>query len=172
MTKYTTCISRNVAQLLRPELLSEKTCIISINEPHSLDGDSELYPNWYKVHRTRFWDVVERLPQGIALAGHPPGDIDPINEEQAKEMAAFIRENWDSNIIVHCRAGISRSAAVARVLMELGWEDLLQLRGLPWILTGEHRTNVSRANITVVNLLRHQFPEILPEGALPSLTVK
>jgi hypothetical protein len=103
MTKYTTCVSRTVAEQLTPNMFPDKTCIISINEPDAYDGDAKLHPNWYKVFRTRFWDVTRVLDEGFQMAGHPSGEkIYPINEEQAKEMAQFIKENEDSTIIVHC----------------------------------------------------------------------
>ena len=155
---------------LRPEMFPEKTCVISINEPESNDGDANLHPNWYKVFRIRFWDVTKRLESGFVLAGHPATAIDPMTEDQAKELADFIKENEDCTILVHCRAGISRSAAVARFLMERGWADISQYEGfIPPYITGRmptERTNVSRANIHVLSLLRHQFPDMLPEGAV------
>jgi len=136
-------------------MFPEKTCVISINEPDAKDGDAKLHPDWYKVFRTNFWDVTRRLEQGISLAGHPAIAIDPISPEQAREMATFIKENEDCTILIHCRAGISRSAAVARVLMEMGWEDLPNGYKLPPMEFGTN--NVSRANIEVMSQLRKQF---------------
>lgn len=156
MTKYTTCVSRLTAEMLKPELFPNNTCLISINEPDAYDGDAKLHPKWYKVFRTKFWDVTRVLDEGIQMAGHPSGEkIYPINEEQAKEMAQFIKDNEDCTIIVHCRAGVSRSAAVARVLMEMGWKDFPNnLRVVPMEFGP---TNVSRANIEVMSKLRKQF---------------
>ena len=42
-----------------------------------------------------------------------------FNEEMAKKILAFLNKNSDNNILIHCRAGISRSAAVARFASEL-----------------------------------------------------
>lgn len=42
--------------------------------------------------------------------------------EHAKQIADFIRKNSDKTILVHCEAGVSRSAAVCSVLHDLGWE--------------------------------------------------
>lgn len=44
------------------------------------------------------------------------------HRDHAKAIAEFIRKHEDKNILVHCEAGVSRSAAVCRVLEEMGWE--------------------------------------------------
>lgn len=44
------------------------------------------------------------------------------HRDHAKAIAEFIRKHEDKSILVHCEAGVSRSAAVCRVLEEMGWE--------------------------------------------------
>jgi hypothetical protein len=41
-----------------------------------------------------------------------------ITDEQAKELAGFIHRNIDKSFLIHCRAGVSRSGAVAVFVCE------------------------------------------------------
>lgn len=147
--KYTTHVSRNVAQRLDPKLFPPETCIISINEPEANDGDARLAPEWFKVLRVRFWDVIKES-ESVG------GKIFPMTEEQAKEIATFIKENWDRSILVHCRAGISRSAGIVEVLQMLGWQ-ILPIEMRPYYMNS---TDVSFGNVHVKRLLMNQFPEL------------
>lgn len=76
------------------------------------------------------------------------------NAEHAKAIADFIRRHWDRHVIVHCEAGVSRSAAVCEVLVRLGWGY-------------KSYTSFGRgmANPLLVRLLLREFPELLPVSA-------
>ncbi len=128
-----------------------EACLISITEPGN--PAPKLLGPWKNIFRIAFWDVAERLDVGFILAGHTEGPIEPIKWEQSKAIADFIRAHWDDNIIVHCLAGKSRSAAVVRVLMELGWSELK---------TGFQAYNQDAANPTVYRLLKDHFGELHP----------
>ncbi len=49
----------------------------------------------------------------------------PINENQAKDIVAFAKKNWEEAelIVVHCNAGISRSSAVGKAISEIYQPD-------------------------------------------------
>ena len=47
------------------------------------------------------------------------GKILPISEEQSKEVFNFIEKNKGKDFLIHCKAGISRSAAVGRFIVEM-----------------------------------------------------
>jgi hypothetical protein len=153
--KYTVNIPRYIAEFSSATHFDAdgEACLISITEPGG--PEANLLGSWSDVFRTAFWDVTNSR-WGMAIAGQPDEMIDTMMEGQAKTMAEFIRKHWDENIIVHCKAGISRSAAVVRVLTELGWQL--------------HPTckyhDQSGYNSTVYGLLKRQFPELLPEGAV------
>lgn len=64
---------------------------------------------------------------GIFVAFADSDDTDCINNKQAKEIVQFIADNEGKFFIVHCFAGVSRSAAVAKFINEyydLGLVDL------------------------------------------------
>lgn len=71
-----------------------------------------------------------------------------INEKQAEEIASFLTRHRGKHIFVHCAAGISRSGAVAEVVLEAFPE--YHDRG--WSLTGE--TSTRHANTTVKRMLK------------------
>ena len=77
------------------------TVIISITD----DGEPLAKLPDAITFRTQFYDVTEPLLFGGTW-------LKPIRQETARELARFIREHKDSNFLVHCRAGVSRSAAV------------------------------------------------------------
>lgn len=129
-----------------------EACLISITEPGSLDAKTK--EGWADILRISFWDITRPIKQGFVLAGQPDEELEPIFDEQAKTIAEFIKKNWDADIIVHCKAGISRSAAVVRVLYELGW-DMHPFR--------VHDTG--GYNVVVFNKVKREFPELLPIGA-------
>lgn len=83
--------------------------MISMGEPDAKEGDPKIQDGWHDVLRLSFHDIT---PDTL--------DIDNsytlMNEGDAIKIVNFVREvapNVDG-IIVHCRADISRSAAVAK----------------------------------------------------------
>ena len=68
----------------------------------------------------RQWDLKIPLDMTFPIvfhdARHPVSYRDqyyvPISDRQGFELAEYIKENRTSNFIVHCNAGVSRSAAV------------------------------------------------------------
>ena len=145
----------------KPSEIVQPTCIISINEP----GEPEAAlretvfeaPGWDDILRVAFWDVTKPISRSVWGPQHVGKEVEvyePMTEEQGKLIADFIRKNWDSSIIVHCRAGISRSAAIVRLLLELGWQEGTEVR--------VH--DQSGYNIHVYSTLKKHFPELLPIG--------
>jgi protein tyrosine phosphatase len=121
MIKYTKNFSREHAEELDPKHYPN-TCFISINNPpHILSphrkeiskGPAQLQKGWMDVLQIEFWDVTRDVL-----------NYTPITEEQAETIAKFIKLYYDKNIFVHCEAGVSRSAAVVTILLELGWKPL------------------------------------------------
>ena len=82
--------------------------VISITEPGSSFGEAKLLDGWFAVHRANFHDVDPARPYGEPHV--------PMNERHTKGIVAFIHEVAPhvEGILVHCKAGVSRSAAVAK----------------------------------------------------------
>lgn len=157
MEKYTVHIPRFLAEHLNANNFDSdgEACLISINYPGN--PEVNLKQPWTDILRMCFWDVTRRLEVGYSLAGHPVGPIDPMTEEEAKQIADFIKKHKDENIIVHCEAGKSRSAAVVRLLLELDWNMH------PVV---QPNYDLSGYNIHVYSLVKRHFPELLPKGAV------
>lgn len=147
--KYATYIPRYMAENTNSYAYDAdgKASLISITEPGG--PEAALVQPWGAVLRIAFWDVTKRLEEGFSLASHPPGPIDPMTSATAYSMASFISVNYNMNIVVHCRQGKSRSAAVVKVLLDLGWEMH------PTILPSHP---IEGYNKHVYALLRQQFP--------------
>lgn len=100
-------VSRRYAERFEPE--HENWYLISIETPGSQYGDTPNYEQ-YKDHFIQEFHDVERGRNGLEY----------FTEEHAKVLISFV-ENWkyndeECNILVHCDAGISRSAAIGRFL--------------------------------------------------------
>lgn len=95
---------------------------ISITDPATKNGvgygEANLFPSEQRLDtlRLEFYDITEST-----------GHYYPVSKEQAQQIVDFIKE-WKDKvklIVVHCEAGISRSAAVAAALSKwLNNEDL------------------------------------------------
>ena len=89
--------------------------LISISEPVQ-DGYSDEKLSDEEVQgfkdslRVKFWDIEEDFC-----------DYKIISDEVALEIQNFILKNIENRFIVHCRAGVSRSAAVGRAIECIKW---------------------------------------------------
>lgn len=92
--------------------------VISISEP--AEGPAPLKEGWEKVLRLVFHDAD--LKNGIVrtVSATLPGEQYTVfDEAMAKQVVDFYRDNIKDtqlNLLVHCHAGISRSAGVALAL--------------------------------------------------------
>ena len=85
----------------------DESAVISISTPdekYNLNIYSSLYNRIKRILRLKFDDVDRG-----SLA---------MTEEDAAAIAKFVNENTDKLIIVHCDAGISRSAGIAAAILK------------------------------------------------------
>jgi predicted protein tyrosine phosphatase len=148
--KFTTNIPRWAAQITTKANYSDPvqpTVLISIGEPLNREGPAAIQDgSWDDVLRISFWDIT----RPITDSRDPSGQLQPMNEEQAKQIADFIKKHEEKSIVIHCHAGISRSAAVCRALLQLGWTY--------------HQTHfdLNGYNSHVYTMIRKQFPQLSP----------
>jgi predicted protein tyrosine phosphatase len=84
--------------------------VISLSEWGA--APAKLKEGWGDVLRMEFHDIEKEVPD-------EPYDL--FSEGQAREIVQFVQNAHTSGatgILVHCRAGISRSAAVAKWIAE------------------------------------------------------
>jgi len=88
------------------------TAIISITDPNR--SPARLRDGWSAVLRVSF---VDSDPVTFADEGEVPGSI---SEDEVAAIAAFAAEQARrcQRIVIHCRHGVSRSAAVARAVCQ------------------------------------------------------
>ena len=81
--------------------------VISITQPS--DADAALQPGWAAVLRMRFHDTDDANSV-----------LTVFNQEHAEAVVKFVREHEANveGILVHCHAGISRSAAIAKFIAD------------------------------------------------------
>ena len=77
--------------------------------PYDVNNQAQLHPHWGEVLRLAFDDVSIR-----------GDDLHGITEEQAAQIIAFLDAVQDKvdKVVVHCLAGVSRSAGVAKFIAE------------------------------------------------------
>jgi predicted protein tyrosine phosphatase len=98
-------INRLSAERISPKI-EDKASIISINSDDKL---AVLHDNW--VHKlVLIFHDLDKAIEGYSL----------FTEEQAKEIINFVAaiEKEINILVVHCDAGVSRSAAVAKFIAE------------------------------------------------------
>lgn len=77
------------------------------------DGDNEHYlPDLPNVCNVNFDD----LTRDIVWKGH---QFKAINEEQATRILDFIEDHLGCQLIIHCKAGQSRSQGVRRFILDM-----------------------------------------------------
>ena len=83
--------------------------LISLNDPGAKDGDAMIPDGWHEVLRLSFHDIT---PETLDLES----SYTLMTDKHAQAIIDFVREVAPNvnGILVHCRAGISRSAAVVK----------------------------------------------------------
>lgn len=103
-------IGQDRAETMRPP---KRCALVSITDPAKAPAD--LLDGWAAVLRVRFHDIDPvKYPQDI-------DDLQPVSADQAAEIANFCWENAlrCRRLVVHCRYGVSRSAAIAKAVCDV-----------------------------------------------------
>jgi predicted protein tyrosine phosphatase len=108
-------VSRQIAEAFMPGTGGFRH-LISIADP---DVSPELRPGWQGVLPLRFHDLNAKE----SYASKRPYAVYP-DESACQQIIAFACDCLDrgENVLVHCEAGVSRSAAAALALEALGFE--------------------------------------------------
>lgn len=86
-----------------------KWAVISVSEPDSAFGQAKLMQGWYSILRVSFHDVDPHRYEY-----EEPYEV--MDADDAAAIVAFVESVAPhvDGVLVHCKAGISRSAAVAK----------------------------------------------------------
>lgn len=104
MKKFTVMSRRDAAKFTYGDV-KEKTIIISITDVAKSDNSFGRHHNIVDICRVKFDDVEK-------------GEPNCITQEDAKKILSFMERHKNvDNVIVHCEAGISRSAGACAALM-------------------------------------------------------
>lgn len=134
-----------------PFQIGEDDWLISIADRDAFDARPKkkfgkvLFLNFQDVDLNTAGGVeTEKAKKFLAAAG-------AITDAQAGQIAEFITDarEQQKNVWVNCHAGMCRSGAVVRLLIELGWEEKTYY-GQP----------VRKPNLLVYNRIRKYFPEL------------
>jgi len=95
--------------------IDKNTVLISITDPNTLILSEQILKNFKDKLNIQFWDVEENSEIG---------KYEIISKEKANIIKEFILKNKKNNFVIHCEAGISRSAGVG-----LAVECLIKFNG-------------------------------------------
>ena len=100
-------VSQRQAEKMRPPA---NCALISVTDTDK--AKAELSHTWHAILRVAFDDS-----DPISFPGANP-ELCPLSLWQARDIAAFYTSHAaeSKRIVVHCRAGISRSAAIAKAI--------------------------------------------------------
>ena len=103
-------VSQRQAEGMRPP---RATALISITDPAR--QPARIGDGWHSVFRVSFDDV-----DPVTFPGQD-GHLCAIESQQVADIAAFVAEHIHRcrRLVVHCRHGVSRSAAVAKAIAEV-----------------------------------------------------
>ena len=77
------------------------TVLISIHDPNRNIHPPQKVSGWSDVLQIQFWDIES-----------PVGNYTVITDDQGYTIKQFIEKHKDKRFMVHCAAGVSRSAGV------------------------------------------------------------
>ncbi len=113
-----TVMSRRNAVLYCGQKNPDKSVMISISDPRMV-YDSEPFASpangIIDILHLSFSDADS---EGLDVYGNCVDESDLMTDEDARRVAEFVEAHKDAFILVHCDAGISRSAGVAAAILK------------------------------------------------------
>lgn len=85
-----------------PKLNKPDIAVISITDPDLPIPSPRRFEGFFDFIQLQFWDIEKSI-----------GKYKPISNKQAEQVYNFILKNRYKKFLVHCMAGVSRSAGVA-----------------------------------------------------------
>lgn len=125
---------RDLMILSRPEAVyycegrhSRPAIMISISDPFHTYQDAPFVTRENNIRALLPLSFCDAEEPGPDVYGHLAGAGDLMQAEDARRIRALLRAHPDCDIIVHCDAGMSRSAGVAAAILEAVGGDSAQV---------------------------------------------
>ena len=97
---------------------AEPTVMISISDQHMQYAAAPLCSEENKVLQILSLCFADAAQPGPAIYGYATEVEDLMGDEDAAKVAELLRAYPDTDVIVHCDAGISRSAGIAAAILK------------------------------------------------------
>ena len=115
---------------MRPH--TEEAVMISISDPRM-----NYYAEPFISETNKLIDILrlsfsDADAPGLDVYGNAVAVDDLMTDDDARTVTDFVRKYRDKNIIVHCDAGISRSAGIAAGILKLFTGDDFQIFDNPY----------------------------------------
>lgn len=95
-----------------------KSVMISISDPRMIYTSAPFTSNENGIHAILRLSFSDADRPGPDVYGNSVDESDLMTDQDAKRVSDFVLANSGADIIVHCDAGISRSAGVAAAIMK------------------------------------------------------
>jgi len=113
-----TVMSRRNAVLYCGQKNPDKSVMISISDPRMVYNDEPFISEDNGITDMLKLSFSDADGKGLDVYGNPVEESDLMTDEDARKVAAFVYAHQDVYILVHCDAGISRSAGVAAAILK------------------------------------------------------
>ena len=98
------------------EKQKKPSVVISISDPYIVYDNAPFCSSENRVFDILPLCFCDAAEPGKDVYGRDVAESDLMTDKDAQNVVQFVRENRDKRIIVHCDAGISRSAGVAAAI--------------------------------------------------------
>lgn len=96
----------------------DSSVMISISDPRMVYDSEPFITEENKILDILRLSFSDADGKGLDVYGNPVEESDLMTDEDAKKVAEFVEAHQDIFILVHCDAGISRSAGVAAAILK------------------------------------------------------
>lgn len=112
-----TIMNREQAIRYSHEPHENKTIMISISDPYIVYKSKPRSSETNGIESVLYLEFCDADRPGLDVYGREADTSDLMSNADAAWVAALVKGHPDKDIIVHCDAGISRSAGVAAAIM-------------------------------------------------------
>ena len=136
---------RDIMILSRPEAIfycegkhGRQSIMISISDPFETYDDAPFITQDNNIQEILPLSFCDAEGPGPDVYGRMAGEKDLMQIQDAQRIQKLLRRHPDCDIIVHCDAGMSRSAGVAAAIVEAAGGDRSRIFSSPYYQPNLH----------------------------------